>query len=55
MGPKTQTNTCEITEFSLGLTIVYLAMRASDTDSVTEWIFNLLTENGLSVSVCVHC
>jgi len=36
MGPKMKTNTYEFTEFSLVLTLVYLAIKVSDTNSVTE-------------------
>jgi len=36
MGPKTKTNAYEFTEFSLVLNLVYLAIKVSDTDSVTE-------------------
>jgi len=36
MDPKTKTNTFEFTEFSLVLTLVYLEIKVSDTDSVTE-------------------
>ena len=39
MDPKTKTNTFEFTEFSLVLTLVYLEIKVSDTDSVTEWIY----------------
>jgi len=35
MGPETKTNTYEFTEFSLVLTLVYLAIDVSETDSVT--------------------
>jgi len=40
MGPKTKTNTYKFTEFSLVLTIAYLAIKVSDTKSVTEWIYS---------------
>ena len=36
MGLKTKTNTYKSTGFSLVLTLVYLAIKGSDTDSVTE-------------------
>jgi len=36
MDPKTKTNTYEFTEFGLVLTLVYLAIKVSDIDSVTE-------------------
>jgi len=38
MGPKTKTNTHEFTEFSLVLTLAYLAIKVSDIhiDSVTD-------------------
>jgi len=36
MGPKTKTNTYEFTEFCLVLTLVYLAIKVTDTDPVTE-------------------
>jgi len=36
MGPKTKTKTHEFTEFSLFLTLVYLAIKVSGTNSGTE-------------------
>jgi len=44
MGPKTKTNAYEFTEFSLVLNLVYLAIKVSDTDSVTEWIYSPLSK-----------
>ena len=44
MGSKMKTNTYEVTEFSLVLTLVYLAIKVSDTDSVTEWIHSPLSK-----------
>jgi len=44
MGPKTKTNTYEFTEFSLVLTQLYLAIKMSDTNSVTEWIYSPLSK-----------
>ena len=44
MGPKTKTNTYEFTEFSLVLTLSYLAISVSDTNSVTEWIYSPLSK-----------
>jgi len=40
MGLKTKTNTYKSTGFSLVLTLVYLAIKGSDTDSVTEWVYS---------------
>jgi len=40
MEPKTKTNSFQFTEFSLVLTLVYLAIKLSDTDSVTKWIYS---------------
>jgi len=36
MNPKTKTNTYEFTEFSSVFTLAYLAIKVSDTDSVTD-------------------
>jgi len=43
MEPKAKTNTYKFTEFSVVLTLVYLAIKVSDTDSVTECICSLKT------------
>jgi len=44
MGPKTKTNTYEFTEFNFVLTLVYLVIKVSDTNSVTEWIYAPLSK-----------
>jgi len=44
MGPKKKTNTYKFTEFSLVLTLAYLAIKVSDTNSVTEWIYSPLLQ-----------
>jgi len=41
--PKTKTDTYEFTGFSLVLNVAYLAIKVSDTDSMTEWIYSLKT------------
>ena len=40
MGPKAKTNTYGFTWFTLVLTLVYVAIKVSDADSVTEWIYS---------------
>jgi len=42
MGPQTKTNTYDFTEFTSVLTLVYLAIKVSDTNSVTERIYSPL-------------
>ena len=44
MGPKTKTNTHELTEFSLVLTLVYLAIKVSDTNTGIEQIHSSLSK-----------
>jgi len=55
MGPKTNRTTYEFTEFSLVITLSYLATWASDTMSVHDRV-NLVNffKNGLSVLVCYN-
>jgi len=51
IGPKTKTNTHEYPEFSLLLTLLYLAIKVSDTNSVTEQIYSPLLRS-VSLSLC---
>jgi len=44
MGPKTKTITYEYTEFSLVLSLVYLAIKVSDTNSVAKWIYSSVSK-----------
>jgi len=44
MGPKSKTNTYELTEFSLILTLVYLTIKVSGTNSMTGWIYSSLSK-----------
>jgi len=56
MNPKREQNTYEFTEFSLVLTLAYLAIKVSDTDSVTKWTYSPETKTVFhlqSVFVCV--
>jgi len=48
MDSKMKTDTYEFTEFSL----VYLAIKVSDTDSVTEWICSPKTVFHFQSVVC---
>jgi len=50
MDPKAKTNACKFTEFSLVLTLVYLAIKVSGADSVSDQN-PVSAENGLSTLI----